>query len=516
MSTYFKNVSTLAELKKEFRVLVLANHPDRGGSTETMQKINAEFEQLYKKLEANKEYHKTTNTGYENDFSGATAREYTEHVYNEYSWKGSRFDRNLGNDDITNLIRNWLKETYPACKFSVNQKGYKSINVHILKMDFNPFTTAEPLKTYEVGRYSVEEDKNLNDRAKDVLTNIQAYVLSYNYDNSDGMIDYFDRGFYESFMFGSVNTPFSVEIPRTRRTGGKADPEFKRPVGPAHRAIKKALGRAYFSSYKFRFGDRAVLGEDKIYGASSEFYPLSYGGYKTALKRVEKLKAAGIICEIQGSKYSYICFVGYTPEIEKQLAAEDCEAEEAERVWAARKNEEQEQASATECKTESVVYGDSEKSQFWGAFEVVDYSVKAVALFGDTKLLKDELAAIGGAYNSFLRYGKEKRAGWVFSKKKVEELKRLIIAHNNITEALEPEIITNEKPFISDAAFQEIVSTIGKKFVEIGYQSTRNYLKDQLSKFRVTFQQLRYIAYLLSEYLNRMGALNDLSDGRAA
>lgn len=516
MSTYFKNASTLAELKKEFRVLVLANHPDRGGSTETMQKINAEFEKLYKKLEANKEYSKTTNTGYENDFSGATAREYTEHVYNEYSWQGSRFDRNLNNDDITNLIRNWLKETYPACKFSVNQKGYNAINVHILKMDFNPFTTAEPLKTYEVRRYTIEEDKNLNDRAKGILSNIQAYVLSYNYDNSDGMIDYFDRGFYESFMFGSVNTPFSVEIPRTRRTGGKTDPEFKRPVGPAHRAIKKALGRAYFSSYKFRFGDKAVLGEDKIYGTSPEFYPLVYGGYKTALKRVEKLKEAGIICEIIGSKYSYICFVGYTSEVEKQLAAEDSAAAEAEKAWNARKNEEQEQVGAAECKPESVVYGDSEKSQLWGTFEVVDYSEKAIALFGDTKPLKDELAAIGGTFNSFLRYGKEKRAGWVFSKKKVEDLKRLILAHSNIPEVPEPEIVTNEKPFISDAAFLDIVSMIERQYIKIGYQSTRKYLKNQLSEFRVTIQQLRYIAYLLSEYLNRMGALDDLSDGRAA
>ena len=34
--TYFKNINSLAELKKEYRHLALENHPDKGGSTEMM------------------------------------------------------------------------------------------------------------------------------------------------------------------------------------------------------------------------------------------------------------------------------------------------------------------------------------------------------------------------------------------------------------------------------------------------------------------------------------------------
>ena len=37
---YFQNINSLAELKKSYRVLALQNHPDKGGSTETMQQIN--------------------------------------------------------------------------------------------------------------------------------------------------------------------------------------------------------------------------------------------------------------------------------------------------------------------------------------------------------------------------------------------------------------------------------------------------------------------------------------------
>lgn len=45
--TFFKNINSLAELKKQYRTLAFKNHPDVGGSTQVMQQINAEFERLY-------------------------------------------------------------------------------------------------------------------------------------------------------------------------------------------------------------------------------------------------------------------------------------------------------------------------------------------------------------------------------------------------------------------------------------------------------------------------------------
>ena len=43
MKTYFANVRTLDELKREYRRLAMIHHPDRGGDTATMQAINAEY-----------------------------------------------------------------------------------------------------------------------------------------------------------------------------------------------------------------------------------------------------------------------------------------------------------------------------------------------------------------------------------------------------------------------------------------------------------------------------------------
>lgn len=45
-TSFFKNVSNLEDLRKEYRRLAFLFHPDRGGDTATMQQINAEYEYL--------------------------------------------------------------------------------------------------------------------------------------------------------------------------------------------------------------------------------------------------------------------------------------------------------------------------------------------------------------------------------------------------------------------------------------------------------------------------------------
>lgn len=61
-----------------------------------------------------------------------------------------------------------------------------------------------------------------------------------------------------------------------------------------------------------------------------------------------------------------------------------------------------------------------------GDFNLVDYSEKSVAVFGDTKAIKEQLAAMGGRFNKYLTQNGQKCAGWVFPKSKEPELKQLI------------------------------------------------------------------------------------------
>lgn len=47
MATYFKNIKSFEDLKKQFRELLKANHPDNGGNEEIMKEINVEFDALF-------------------------------------------------------------------------------------------------------------------------------------------------------------------------------------------------------------------------------------------------------------------------------------------------------------------------------------------------------------------------------------------------------------------------------------------------------------------------------------
>ena len=53
---------------------------------------------------------------------------------------------------------------------------------------------------------------------------------------------------------------------------------------------------------------------------------------------------------------------------------------------------------------------------------LVEYSAKAVAVFGDTKAIKDELKAMGGRFNSRLTFNGKRLAGWIFSKSQEQRL----------------------------------------------------------------------------------------------
>jgi hypothetical protein len=64
-----------------------------------------------------------------------------------------------------------------------------------------------------------------------------------------------------------------------------------------------------------------------------------------------------------------------------------------------------------------------------GDFIIVDYSEKALAVFGDTRPIKDQLKAIGGRFNPKLTHDDVKKAGWIFSKSKEQEL-RILLSKN--------------------------------------------------------------------------------------
>lgn len=176
---YFKNIHSLAELKKEYRRLALENHPDKGGSTEVMQQINVEFERLHE-IWKNDTTVSANASGYENDYAGASAKEYADFVYNEYRWKGRNYQGQHA-PEIVELVRNWMKETYPKYKFSVSRNNYNSIHIYLVKADFEAFKKDKGVVFHhDVNHYHIDNDDTLTDRAKEVMKNVCDFVMSLN------------------------------------------------------------------------------------------------------------------------------------------------------------------------------------------------------------------------------------------------------------------------------------------------------------------------------------------------
>lgn len=78
--------------------------------------------------------------------------------------------------------------------------------------------------------------------------------------------------------------------------------------------------------------------------------------------------------------------------------------------------------------------------------KVLEYSEKCIAVIGDTKPIKDELKAIGGKFNPYLKHDGLTVAGWVFGLKRRNEVLALI---GNEAEQVTPEpVVKPNEPVI--------------------------------------------------------------------
>lgn len=78
MGTYFKDINTLEELRKQYKELLKKYHPDNGGSVAVMQEVNAEYDKLFKVLKDRHERNNDTTAGQ------------TEYNKNMYDWENDK------------------------------------------------------------------------------------------------------------------------------------------------------------------------------------------------------------------------------------------------------------------------------------------------------------------------------------------------------------------------------------------------------------------------------------------
>ena len=246
MSKYFKSIKSYDDLKNQYKKLLKANHPDNGGNVETMKEINVEYDALFTVWRNKKE----VETGEEIKETADSTR---SQFYTMFGWEGSNHDWNRSLKEIAQIVRAYVKEKYPTYKFSV-RTSYASmcqeLHVELKESPIEIYKPFEELTEDELWQISkrlyyydnekienflntsasekkkiIEESTNsyrfiLNDVTSAVIEDVDAFVKSYNYEDCDGMIDYFHVDFY---YFGCCrDNGASVKIvPKTARIKNK-------------------------------------------------------------------------------------------------------------------------------------------------------------------------------------------------------------------------------------------------------------------------------------------------------
>lgn len=94
--------------------------------------------------------------------------------------------------------------------------------------------------------------------------------------------------------------------------------------------------------------------------------------------------------------------------------------------------------------------------------EIINYSDRAVAVFGNTKPYSETLKQAGGCYNPSLKYGNDeetRRPGWIFPKSKETNVKQLV---DNLNSQPQP-TPSSSSSSTSKPTYSKSVDTIDKK-----------------------------------------------------
>lgn len=384
---YFKNIQNLSELKKQYRVLAIANHPDKGGDTEVMQSINAEFDAMFEVLKRKPETVVTEEERKE------TATAYRRHFYTSNGWEGCRYNSNLSAKDIAARVKVYTKERYPDFKFSVRSEYFSmGCAVHIrLVSGPVPALTPDCGREYISTMSEIANYPGITDEVRAVMADVVDYANSYNYDDSDSMTDYFDTNFYLHIYIGDFGKPYQVVAPKAKKVAGKAAPKAE--------AVEDSF-------MKFVEPLNILL---------------------VMIETILKLKRQRANAAAQAEAVTETVECPVIVEQEDTLQTEPQTELQTEPKTEPKTEARTKRRSTTrkEVKNQETPTPKKEKEN---RFTLVVYSDKCLALFGDTKSVKDQLKAIGGRYNPNLRpFGNDTKApGWVFSKNKRAEIEKII------------------------------------------------------------------------------------------
>lgn len=151
--------------------------------------------------------------------------------YTGHGWEGKNYNRNLRIADIAKIVRKFLKDNLKKYKFSVTTEmfsGGSALNVSLMSAPMKVFVDFLDenkvykdfeyqklrLKSYheknymQINDFYIKEDNFLTAKCKVIFMKVFKFVNSFNYDDSDSQIDYFDTNFYVHLNVGKYDKPY--------------------------------------------------------------------------------------------------------------------------------------------------------------------------------------------------------------------------------------------------------------------------------------------------------------------
>ena len=244
-----------------------------------MKNINVEFDSLFPiwKNRKETEVHETVKE---------TADSVRSQFYTEFGWEGSNHNWNRTLKEVAQIVRTYVKEKYPTYKFSVRTSYAsmcKELHVALKESPIPIYKTFEELTNDDfdkIGKslfpwnWVVDERMNflnasreekekiirdstnvyknvLNEATRAVIQDVDDFVKSYNYEDCDGMIDYFHVDFY---YFGCCKengknikiVPKTARIKNRSTAPAKQDSQKQQPEKADSTAIEER------NTYTFR------------------------------------------------------------------------------------------------------------------------------------------------------------------------------------------------------------------------------------------------------------------------
>lgn len=152
----------------------------------------------------------------------------TTNFYTPNGWAGKNYNSRIKGKEVAKLLREYIKENddLNACKWSirVSDCGYTSdrLKVALMSAPFDPF--GEEWKQAHPGYYEAGYCDNaavadwVTPQCFKLIEKVKAFVTSYIWDDSDAMIDYFDRNIYDHYTVGKFDKPFQICEPKKAKS----------------------------------------------------------------------------------------------------------------------------------------------------------------------------------------------------------------------------------------------------------------------------------------------------------